>query len=229
LIEELDALREEGRYVEAAEILHQALDAGLPPVTLQAELGRLYLLAGNLLNAAEACMAEEELRTSAERRLANALSSYVSEGLTFAGGWGVSPDAAVAIGGATTESRRVNAIHRYLEFVLGERGSAWHARRAFILFMNGSLYDGMDALLPGERSITVFFARPASLRVRDVPSGAVLGSVTLDADLDLGGAGVTLSPEFDDPPLAGLVLEGLMQHTAQSLLLRRAPHRSPEE
>jgi hypothetical protein len=216
----VDALRAQGSFAEAADLLLAALGQGLHPATLQAELGRLYLFAGDLLGAVEACMAEEEQQTSAERDLESALRAYDDDRVAYGGGWGTAPRSAVVINGGHTASICTNAMHRYLGYLLGERGTEWKARRAAIATIEGRVYEAVDVTFAWDHEATLFFTRDAAPTFPAALDGQVLGSTTLDEDLAHGGAEQTVSPDLGGEESARFVVERLLEHTAMSLVLR---------
>jgi hypothetical protein len=231
ILRSVGELRSQANITDAIATLRHALEQGADQRGLHAELGRLRLLTGDLLDACEECMAEEELETSEEEHLEAALKAYVGDDVVYDGGWGASVETPVIIRGAATPSIRINAIHRYLEFALGPRGKSWKLDGASLIAQAGRLFDAMRVNLDGGRQVIVFFLLD-SCRAEDLhlPLNDVLGTFHTGGTargepqrLSSHGPEVTTSLQFShslkDPGSSKFVLSTLMTHLSQTLTL----------
>ena len=202
-----DDLRAQGRFQEAIALLTETIRS-LPPRGLQAELGRLHLLSGDLVDATEACMAEEEEETGEEHALAAALGFFVPD-VAYGGGWGTSPASAVITRCASTASVAVASSHRFLEFALGVRGTDWKLDSTCLIAHEGRLYDAMRTVLASGNHVTVFFQVDSSdfdSSIQDQTLGCFVAGGSVRGQINLAG------------PNAEFVMRHLMEHSCQTLL-----------
>jgi hypothetical protein len=224
----VNELRSQQRFTEAIVTIRECINGDDAPAGLHAELCRLSLLTGNLLDAVEECMAEEEVSASEQPVLDAALQAFASEAVRYTGGWGATLDTPVRITGAATDHIHVNAVHKYLEFVLGRRGRDWKLDRACLITHGDQLLDVMCVNLNTGEQVTIFFAGNDDSLMPTLPADQVLGCFITGrtargepARVSGGGhAELSTSLQFNSAiELPRFVMERLMTHSSQTLVL----------
>ncbi len=219
---EVSALREAGRLGDAIKILTEAVKRIPGQASLYAELGRLQFLTGEITAAAETYLTLEGLDTKQAEPLGSALRNFESPEVTYAGGLGAEPNAAVRIEGATTKAVGINAVYRYLEHILGLRGSAWNFQKASVICGNKRCLDAMEVILQSGDIITVFFDVTdveTELSAYHTDDYTTLGHITEIGDVRDGISASNITLATVEPEWIQSVLIHLVGHQAQNMLL----------
>jgi hypothetical protein len=149
------------------------------------------LITGDLISASEEWMAELERETGEGDRLYAALETFVSNSVVYGGGWGAQPDLPVIVNGAGTQTVYINAVHRYLELLLGRYGTDWQLDGAYLLGVGDHLFDLMHVNLCGGEQISVFFATNCQISsTQRLPTDKMIGCYLP------GGSARTTEPMF---------------------------------
>jgi hypothetical protein len=220
----IHALTQQGLLADAVTLLTEQLQV-LPSGGLNAELSRLHLMSGELLDAVEMFLAEKEEESGQTAPLEEAIRRYVPD-VTYGAGWGAYPQCAVTIADAPTLAVDICAEHRFLDFTLGQRGAEWVLDRASLVVVDDQLYDMMQVRLASGDSVNFFFKQPS---VEPKGTDRVLGSfvtggTTRGEPPDLNAEGVaTPTSKFELGDVDGVppdvVIKHLMTHSSITLAL----------
>jgi hypothetical protein len=225
LLAEADRLRAQGNIGDAAGLL--SATPGAPEAAgVASALGRLLLLTGDLLGAAEHAMAEEESGSGQERPLVDALKAYVPQALEFHGGLGTSIDDAVVLIGVEG-NETVCGVHRFLECAFGPMDVGWRPLSVSLATNETRLYDIVQIELASGQRPVLFFHLPERNHAGPA-EGMVLGRLVTEAGAS-DDAGATGEPEHETRGgmsfgagmpggLLPIVMVHLLQHQTQMLV-----------
>jgi hypothetical protein len=216
---------------EALAVLQQEV-VGRQAPGLYTHLGALHLAAGYVMDALEACLAEEATPDGEPILLIDALREHFPRGIKFEGAWGTSPSLPVVIAGDVPMEARVCAAHRFVEFALGQPVRDWRLDRACVAIIGGRVLDILQIISASGEPLSMFFALEDTQCARDqsdqvlayvapteggdIVAGEVMGPVSRRCTVEL-------NPESTAIGLAGL--EKAMLHLSQHLITigTRAP------